>query len=171
MIHVTIFGAHEGQLEPSKRFFLTLFGGCDLVRPTIARQLLAQLQAEQAGRVDGPRPFFLTLFGGVEIKSPTLVEEFIDLREMISGGLLSMEDWDRFTAGLGQRGGTIASFTMFGGFGENELPKEDEEVDGLAVQRHLGNIPEAAGQVLQYGIGRHGTERTATLRRAILATA
>ena len=61
--------------------------------------------------------------------------------------------------------------TLFGGLDEGGLPSEEQEIDSLAVQRHLGNIPESASQVLQYGIGQGGSERTATLRRAILATA
>lgn len=171
MIHVTIFGGHDGRLQPNKRFYLTLFAGCDLVRPTIARQLLAQRQGQRDHRPTNNKAFFLTLFGGVDIKSPTLAEEFIDLREMISSGLLSMQDWDRSMAELGRDEDTIASFTMFGGLGECELPSEDEEIESLALQRHLGNISDSAGDVLRYGIGQHGGERTAIVRRAILANA
>lgn len=171
MIHVTMFAGHDGQLQPDKRFYLTMFGGCDLVRPTVARQLLHERQVAQSGRPPTHTPFFLTIFGGVDITYPTLAEEFLDLREMLNSRLLSMEDWDRSMAQLGRAGTSVASFTMFGGFGEFELPSENQEVDSLAVQQHLGNIPESAGSVLQYGIGQKGSERTATLRRAVLATA
>ena len=170
MIHVTIFGGHDGQLHPNKRAYLTLFGACEVKRPTVARQLLEQRQRSGNPRIDN-KPFFLTIFGAAGIKAPTLAEEFIDLREMISNGLLPREDWVRCLAELGQTEGALASFTIFGAFDECDLPEEDEEVDSLAVQRHLGNIPESAGQVLQYGIGQRGAERTATVRRAILATA
>ncbi len=170
MIHVTIFGSHEGQLQTEKRFYLTLFGACELKRPTVARLLLEQRQVPGNPRTDR-KPFFLTLFGAAGFKAPTLAEEFIDLREMISNGLLPREDWGRCLAELGQTEGAVASLTMFGGFDEWDLPSEDEEIDSLAVQRHLGNIPENAGQVLQYGIGQRGGERTATVRRAILAIA
>lgn len=170
MIHVTIFGGHSGRLQNDKWFYLTLFGGFELVRPTVARELLAQRQAERDHRPTRRKPFFLTIFGGGSINSPTLTEEFLDLREMISSGLLKMEDWERSMAQL-VRTDAVASFTIFGGFDECALPSEDAEVDSLAVQRHLGNIPESAAEVLQYGIGQHGTERTATVRRAFLASA
>ncbi len=170
MVHVTIFAGHDGRLQPDKRFYLTLFGGCDLVRPTVARQLLTHRQAEKDHRPTGGKPFFLTIFGGVDIKWPTLAAEFIDLREMLHGGLLAMEDWERSMAELARVDGAVASFTIFGGFDECKLPSEDEEVNSLAVQRHLGNIPESAGSVLQYGIGQSGAERTATVRRAVLAS-
>ena len=74
-------------------------------------------------------------------------------------------------ADLGRIDAGVASFTMFGGLGEYELPSEDEEVDSLATQRHLGNITESAGQILQYGIGHGGAERRATIQRAVHATA
>lgn len=170
MVHVTIFAGHDGRLQPDKRFYLTLFGGCDLVRPTVARQLLTRRQAEKDHRPTGGKPFFLTIFGGVDIKWPTLAAEFLDLNEMLHGGLLVMEDWERSMAELARVDGAVASFTIFGGFDECKLPSEDEEVNSLAVQRHLGNIPENVGSVLQYGIGQSGAERTATVRRAVLTS-
>lgn len=169
MIQVTIFGGHEGQLRYDKWFYLTLFGGCDLIRPTIARQLLARREGDRQAIAPAKKPFFLTLFGGVDIKSPTLAEEFIDLKEMLAGGLLTMGDWERAVANLGRDEWGVASFTMFGGFDETALPTEDEEIESLAAQRHLGNIPESAGQVLQFGIGQRGSERRATIHRAIQA--
>jgi hypothetical protein len=172
MIQATIFAGHDGRLRFDKWFYLTLFGGCDLFRPTMARRLLMQRQAQQQGRpIQQRKPFFLTIFGGVSIKSPTLAEEFIDFREMINSGMLTLEEWDRSLALLDQDDGGIASLTLFGGFDECELPSENEEVDSLAVQRHLGNISDSAGQALQYGIGQHGAERSATVRRAVLAPA
>jgi hypothetical protein len=169
MIQVTIFGGHDGQLRYDKYVYITLFGGCEMVRPTIARQLV---MARQPGGPDQPKrrkPFFLTIFGGSEIKSPTLAEEFIDLRELIATGMLQVGDWERALTDLARADTGVASFTLFGGFDERALPSEDEEVEGLALQRHLGNIPEPAGQILQFGIGQHGSERTATLRRALAA--
>ena len=171
MIQVTIFAGHEGRLRYDKWFYLTLFAGCDLVRPTVARQLLMRRHAEQEGRVAMRKPFFLTIFGGVDIKSPTLAEEFIDLREMVHGGALDMDDWERAMADLGRADAGIASFTIFGGFDECGLPRETEEIDSLAVQCHVGNISDSARQVLQLGIGQRDGERRAVVRRAILANA
>ncbi len=171
MIKVTIFSGHSGRLRADQSFYLTLFGGFELVRPTIARQLLAQRQADRDHRSSGRRPFFLTIFGSGSIKSPTLTEEFIDLHEMLRSNLMTMEDWERAIADLDRFDIGVASFTIFGGFEESKLPSEAEEIDSLAVQRHLGNISESAGQVLQCCIGQHGAERRATVRRAILASA
>ena len=173
MFQVTIFSGRSGELRMDNSFYLTLFGGFEFTRPTVARQILARRKAQQEGHLPGRpvRPFFLTIFGGGSIKSPTLAAEFIDLKETISGGLLDFGEWERAMGELGRNEPIFGSFTLFGGIDEGTLPSEEQEIDSLAVQRHLGNIPESAGQVLQYGIGQRGSERTATLRRAIQATA
>lgn len=189
MFQVTIFSGHQGEFRPDKWFYLTLFGSLDLVRPTIARQIIAerQLLRDQAAFQDKPlmsrmmeererprgaaKPFFLTLFGSVDIKCPTVAAEFVDCKEMIRSGLLTMEDWERAMADRGRSQPSVASFTVFGGFDECELPSENEEIDSLAVQRHLGIIPESAGKVLEFGIGHRGSERQATVHRALMATA
>lgn len=171
MFQVTLFGGHEGRLRNDKVFYLTMFGACELNRPTIARQLVDQQRGQESRRPPRPRPFFLTVFGAAEIKSPTLAEEFLDLREMINGGLLTMAAWERGLLELGRNDGAVASFTAFGAFDECGLPTEDEEIESLATHRHLGNVTASAGEVLQYGIGQKGAERTATIRRAVSALA
>jgi hypothetical protein len=171
MIQFCIMGGYEGCVRPERKVYVTLMGGCDLKRATVARQLLARRLQEREGQTRPPRQFFLTIMGGVQIKCPTLAEEFIDLREMMSSGTLSMDDWDRAIADMGRADVSIASFTLMGGFSESVLPSENEEIESLAVQRHLGTISDSAGQVLQFGVGQRDGERRATLRRAVLADA
>lgn len=171
MIQFCIMGGHEGLLRPDRKIYFTLMGGCELKRPTVARQILARRQNEAAGLPKAPKQFFITIMGGVDINCPTLAEEFIDLREMIQSRVLSMDDWDQAVADLTRGETSISSFTLMGGFSEYSLPSEDQEIESLAVQRHLGNISDRAGEVLQYGIGQRDSERRATLRRAVMAEA
>ena len=171
MIQFCIMSGYEGRIRPEPKIYVTFMGGCDLKRATVARQILTQRLHEREGKTRAPRQFFLTVMGGVDITCPTLAEEFIDLREMINSGALSMDDWDRAMSDLGRSDVSIASFTFMGGFAENELPSEEQEIESLAVQRHLGTISDSAGQVLQFGVGRRDAERRATLRQAILADA
>lgn len=171
MIQVCIMGGHEGVIRPEPKFYFTLMGACELKRQTVARQILAQREQQRAGVTKPPKQFFLTMMGAAEIKSPTLAEEFVDLREMIQSGALSLDDWDRAMADMSRTDVRIASFTLMGGFSEMVLPSEEEEIEGLAVQRHLGNIPDHAGEVLTFGIGRKDVERRATLRRAVATEA
>ena len=150
MFQICILGGHDGIIRPEEKFVLTLMGGCDFKRSTIGRQILAERQQRKEGR-PRPKQFFLTILGGVDIKVPTLAEEFLDLRQLLDSGEITMDDWDRATADLGRSDVTIGSFTLMGGFSECELPSEEEEVESLAVQRHLGNIPNSAGDLLTYG--------------------
>jgi hypothetical protein len=171
MFHITIMSGYEGVIRAERKVYFTLFGGADFRRATVARQLLAWRQPrEKEGGRTTPRQFFLTICGGVEIKVPTLAEEFLDLRQLIDSGSLSMSDWDRAMAELGTDV-SISSFTLMGGMEEGTLPSESEEIEALALQRHLGNISEPASQVLQFGIGQRDAERRATVRRAALVEA
>lgn len=189
MLQVTIFGGREGRLRNDGTIYLTLFGACELYRPTLARQLVTLRQSQASGSdwnahggsEGGPedwtgsrragrglkKPFFLTLFGSTEIKSPTLAEELADLQEMIRSGELTLVDWERSVAAIGMNDMSYSSFTMFGAFEECTLPSENEEVESLAVQCHVGNISDSARQVLQTGIGQRASERRAVLHRAL----
>lgn len=171
MIQLCMFSGHEGRWRPDQKLYFTMFGGCALTRPTVARQILADREWQADPRRSPQRTFFLTVFGGVVIRSPTLSEEFIDLRQILDSGALSLTDYERAIAVLGRSESSIYPLTVFGGFVECQLPSENVEVDSLALQRHVGNIPDSAGRVLQLGIGQRDAERRATVHRAVLATA
>ncbi len=171
MFQICMFGGYEGRLRANKRIFLTMFGACELHRPTRARELLAR-RAKSSGDPQRRRHAAITVFGATEIKAPTLAEEFIDLQEAIRSGALAQDELDRFAAGLSDEDtGTVFSLTLFGAFQEVSLPNEDEEVDGLALQQHLGNISDSAARVLQLGVGQSDAHRRAVVHQAIAANA
>lgn len=169
MIQVCILSSHHGQFRPDKKLFLTLLGSCELVRPTIARRILTY--RGEGGELIRPntRVLFLTLLGSTRLTAPTLAAEFLDLREMISGGTLSLDEFDILMVKMSRSNSSTASVTLLSSFADHELPSETEEINSLALQRHLGNIPEEAGHILQLGIGQPEVERHATVKRAILA--
>ncbi len=167
MVQVTIFSGHNGRVRPERKFYFTLFGGCTLIRPTVARQILAAREASKQAPHGAGQQFFLTVFGAVEIKCPTMAEEFVDLADMMRGGSLSMADWDKAMSTLGRTDFSPASFTLFGGFEEQVLPSEKEEVDSLAIHRHVGSISEDSGRVLALGIGQREVDRLSAVRRAL----
>ncbi len=174
MIQVCIMSGHEGRLRAEKKLYITLMGGTELNRPTLAKQILMQRQQEKdvrEGKPAGQRHFFLTIMGATEILLPTLAEEFIDMHETFRTGILAVEEWDRCVALLGKSDYGIASFTLMGGFSETTLPAEEKEIETLALHRHLGTIPETAGRILEFGIGQRDAERWATVRRAVLNSA
>lgn len=167
MIHLCLFGAHGGELSLDKRVYITIFGCCELKRPTIARQIIEMRQRSSTGK-PAPFRFFMTLFGSTEVKAPTLCEEYLDLQDGLRAGLLTLEEWDRAVAQVGVASSLrVSSFTLFGAFGSNELPSEDEELDRLALNNHLGHIPENAGRALMMAVGQDGSQRPAAVRQAI----
>lgn len=171
MLQFCIFGGYEGRLRPEKKVHVTVFGACELVRPTLARQILS---ARETGLSRRPTPqiTFVTIFGGTEIRCPTLAEEFVDLKELYQSGVLSNFDWDRLMSEVAANDNDgFLTFTLFGGFEEAALPSEDVEAEALALHRHLGNISDEAGRVLQLGVGQQMTQRRSVLRQAISASA
>ena len=149
-------------------------GGVGIVRvsgpdvPALARQLLAMRRENRAEARPG-RKVIITIFGGTDITSPPLAEEFIDLREAVRSGALDPNRWDDYMTELAHaEPKTIMSFTLFGGFDEANLPDEDEEVESLALQRHLGNVSEESGRVLEMGVGQGGAQRRAVIHQAVV---
>ncbi|MFQ5490312.1 MAG: hypothetical protein ACE5GE_06275 [Phycisphaerae bacterium] len=167
MLQICLCGAYEGQLPASKRLFFTMFGACELRRPSLARRLI-EAQGAEASKGRRPRCAVITVCGATEIKVPTLAEEFIDLQEAVRSGVLSMDSLEQYAGHLGSTDSdSVFSLTLFGAFEEANLPSEDEEVDGLAIQRHLGNISDSAASVLQMGVGQNDSHRRAILRQAV----
>jgi hypothetical protein len=168
MLQVSVFGSYEGRLRAEKKLYFTMFGGSDLMRPSLARRI-ERARRLRGGSQDRPhRCVVVTLFGATEIKSPTLAEEYLDLKAMMDAGLISLGGWDRDVSDVQAfEETTISGITLFGGFDEDSLPEEDTEVDALATHRHLGNISEAAGKILELGIGQTGGQRYAVLREAL----
>ncbi len=168
MWQLCVFGGYEGPFEADRRGYLTVFGGSELTRPTLARRFVqARQRANQPAR-SSPRCVVFTMFGGTDIKAPTLADEYLDLRSLLDAGTLSLDDWDRDLARVRTAAeGGVVSLTLFGGLDENALPDEETEIDALAMQRHLGNIPPGAGSVLEMGVGMAGAKREAIIHRAV----
>jgi hypothetical protein len=170
MLQLCLFGGHAGQMGPETKIYLTMFGGCGLRRPTLARQLLGLRQSVEAPPSIG-RKVIITAFGVTAVEWPTLAEEFIDLREATRSGALDINRWDRYMAELARwERASITSFTIFGGFDEADLPSEDDEVEALALQHHLGNINDESERVLEMGVGQSGSQRRAVVRQAVMVS-
>ena len=126
MLQFCMFGGYEGPLSAEKKCCFTIFGGCELNRPTLARQMLTALRVRE-GKVPAPKLIFVTIFGSTEIKCPTLAEEYLDMRESLASGAIRAQDWDRNMAELDRyQSSALLSLTLFGAFSESELPTEDQ---------------------------------------------
>ncbi|MEK6675278.1 MAG: hypothetical protein AABZ47_06435 [Planctomycetota bacterium] len=174
MIQVCVMGGHEGRLRPEKKVYFTLMGGLELTKPTIAKQILSKRSQQKSGpggNVQSEFHLFITIMGATEIRVPTMTEEFLDLRELVRGGVLSLEECERYLSEMHRADLAVSAFTLMGGFEESVLPSEESEIESLALQRHLGSISERAQQILQTGIGRRDAERWVAVRQAVQASA
>lgn len=195
MLHFTIFGASKVNLHGGGQFILTLFGGTEVRKQTLAKRLLQQkhllnssqspANADQVRNVDkvlsflqGNYPagrrgaekrrtaFLLTIFGVVEIKPPTIAEEFMDMRELVSSGLISNAEWDQLVGQLYQVDelDSISSFTLFAGMGEERLDDE-EELKKIHSAGELGLISKDEEIALRSVVGRDSQQVRMLLRQ------
>ena len=167
MVHFCIFGAHEGRLTTGRKLYVTVFGACELTRPTIAKQIV-EMRRQDSRSLTRKAQFFVTIFGGTDLKSPTLAEEYVDLQDALSAGLIKLEEWDVGIAQITANDSyAVGSLTLFGAFCAAELPSENEELDAMALSNYAGRVPTSAVNMLQLGVGQGGSNRSAIIRQAI----
>ncbi len=160
MIHFTIFGGTETTLGPNLRICLTLFGGTELRRPTVARQILTNKRQGRSESISGKFAFknrclVVTLFGATEVLCPTLAEEFLDLKSLLASEQITSTEWDRAVSRITEEesGVDFITLTLFGGFGL-EYPSRSSELERIDKQRELGLISQreqnALSELAQY---------------------
>lgn len=163
------FGSHDAHLADEGSLHLTIFGGANFRRPPAAHLIVA-LKRTVASGFERPPHFFLTLFGDTAISWPTLAEEYLAACEALDAGTLMLQDWDHTVAQPGVVGGFRAhALTLFGGFNASKAPSEEAELDALTLQRHAGQIPPPAVELLMLGIGQIGLQRLSAVRNALAA--
>ena len=165
MFQWCMFGGYEGRWGPEAKIYFTMFGGCELRWPTIAKQMVDIRHSDKFGG-SSPTHVFVTMFAGTEVTTPTLAQEYLDLRSALHSGQLTLDDWDRATiqiAGLRRSG----SFTLFGSFDGDSLPNEDDELEDLALNRHLGYLSNEVSELLMRAVGQRGPSRAAAVRQAV----
>jgi len=167
MVHFCVFGGYEAELSPGRKVYVTVFGGADLKRPPLA-SLVARYRQEAARLLLQRQCFFLTIFGGTSINWPTLAEEYVALMDGLRTSSLTLEEWDRGVVQVAGEGlPPTGSFTVFGSLNGDGVPPENKELDDLSLQRHMGQIPEAAVERLMLAIGQKGAPRLAAVRQAV----
>jgi hypothetical protein len=163
------FGSHDGQLSEEGSFHFTILGGANFRRPPAAHLIAGRRRTVSSG-FERPPHFFLTLFGDTAVSWPTLAEEYLAACEALDGGTLTLQDWDQTVGQPGVIGGLRAhALTLFGGFNGSKAPSEEDELDALTLQRHAGQIPPPAVELLMLGIGQIGVQRLSAVRNALAA--
>lgn len=139
----------------SRRIYLTLFAGMELHRPTLAKRLLERKYSPRAGRgwFGLSHDVILCAFGGVEIREPSLADEFVDLRVLLSAGLLTRDEWDeavyRLAAGDHE---DYVSFAIFGAI-EAQLASKEEERNRIEAHRQAGLLSEREADRIDAMVG------------------
>src|SRR5262249_10332061 len=162
MFHLTLFGGGAGELPVSDFISVTVFGGTELRRPTLARRLLHLKSMRQAAPSIWRRVFqidkniIVTLFGGTEILTPTVLEEYADLRRVLASGALTSDECRQLLNELARDGegqDLYSAVTLFGGCSV-ERPSEDEERKALQLGLRTGLITERERETLDGAVGR-----------------
>jgi hypothetical protein len=171
MFHITLFGGTEGVLPVSDFVSLTMFGGTELVQPTLAQRILRLRESRRQAPSVWRRIFQLdknvivTVFGATEIYAPTLMDEYADLKRVLSSGILSADEGRQLLAELADKGGAhdlFSAITLFGGC-SIEVPKAAEERKALEAGRQAGLIGDKEHAVLDRVIGRSESAIAAAL--------
>ncbi len=134
MFHLTLFSGTEGEMSPIGCTVLTVFGGAELRRPTLARQILTLRARPNAKRglwrwlSGSDENLVVTIFGGTVVHEPTLVEEYAALSALVRSGQVAREELamllDRF--GGDPRVTAYRSFTLFGACSSRRISAKHE---------------------------------------------
>lgn len=123
MFHLTLFSCTEGEMTPSGLTAVTLFGSCELRRPTLAREI--QHYRATQGRpkslwgwlVGSEENLVATLFGATEIIEPTVADEYAALTGLLQSRQVAREEIGSLLDMLESKSGgrsTYRSLTLFG---------------------------------------------------------
>ncbi len=155
MFHFTMFGGSEAQITTANMTAITIFGGADLKRPTLAQRVL-QLAAsedpesESSIRRPGPRSFAFTMFGGTDVKHPLLMEEYSAIHGLVATQLLRREEIQSMIAEILAQDAhyKVGSFTLFGGFSDKR-PNRKAQFRALREGEEAGLISVAHCEELE----------------------
>ncbi|MDX2200186.1 MAG: hypothetical protein SF069_14590 [Phycisphaerae bacterium] len=170
MFHLCAFGGNGGELPTGWQCYLTMFGASEITRPTLVKQILAQQASGDAGKQQKTHAVFLTVFGGVDVTVPTLATEFAELHAAVSSRAITLDHAERLAATATPTFST-SRITLFGGCDTENLPSEDDEIEGLAHLRSIGLLNERGERQLLMAIGQKGVQRLYAVCAALRAMA
>ncbi len=186
MVHFTMFGGSDVRLGEDRKVIITMFGSTDVCKATLAKRLLYEKQRLEQHKEQQSTPrsilervfgrestpsrhrnhIALTLFGGTDIIAPPLVDEFLDMRELVSRKLILPEEWNALLVRLDQEEGSdgISTFTLFGGLGESSR-SDAEEIQKNQSARQLGLINNDEERSLQAIVGKDARQIRTLIRQ------
>lgn len=148
MFHYTIFGGSHARMAPRAFWAVTVFGGTELTRPTLAQRVLDLEERDSEGpkrfwdRFSNPRDnFILTLFGATVVTEPTLMEEYSALRSLLATGALTGAEIQQrlFRIMTQEREQELTTLTLFAGFHDSR-PSRKKQLAALRDGEKAGLI-------------------------------
>ena len=161
MFHLTLFAGTEGEIPPVGFTALTVFGGAELRRPTLASQLLylknrrERKRSRWARLLGTDKNLVLTIFGATVLLAPTLVEEYSALAGLIRTGALTPEECLSLLDQNSLEGGESAicrTLTIFGGC-MTRRPSAAKERKALDTAAKTGSVTDRIRAALDDIIG------------------
>lgn len=159
-MNFTIFGVTETEISGSGFTSLTMFGGTELRRQTLAERIMNL--SKTAGRKPSAweklagtdRPTVITLFGITTIVSPTIIEEYSAVRNLLNSGAITKEECMAMVASIsnGNADKEITTVTLFGGCGF-ETVNEKKQRKALELAEKAGSITPTVKEELAQAIG------------------
>lgn len=149
MFHFTMFGDTQGEMPLSGLTALTLFGGSELTRPTLAQRLMhlrgAPPRQSRWRRLLGlERNLVVTLFGATIVRVPTVIEEFAALRALLDSGAVAAAECRDLLQRLGSSQSLdefCTCITLFGAATQRR-PTDKQERKALQNARASGMLSE-----------------------------
>lgn len=178
MFHVTLFAGTEGEIPPAGFTALTVFGGSELRRPTLASQLLylkhrnARAKRRWARLMGTDKNLILTLFGVTVLLAPTVIEEYTALSGLMRSGTLSHDECsallDRLAADDSEAS-ICRTLTLFGGC-VTRHPSAAKERKALEAASKTGAVSSAIRQALDEIVGAPPAAKVRALGHLVVAT-
>ncbi|MEM7204776.1 MAG: hypothetical protein AAF628_31255 [Planctomycetota bacterium] len=173
MFHVTLFAGTEGEIAPSGFTALTVFGGAELRRPTLATQLL-HLKGRRHKPLSRWQRWFgteqnlvITLFGGTVLFAPTMAEEYAALSSALRGGAIAADEAATLVdqlAAFGHERAVCRTLTLFGACVVRH-PSAGKERKALEAAVQVGAIEDKVRGGLEAFIGAPPEARLHALAR------
>ena len=175
-MNFNIFGISEAEITTSGFTSLTIFGGTELRRQTVAERIMRRRAG--GGRKPGlwerlvgrDRPLAITVCGITTIVSPTIIEEYSAVRSLLDSGTITVEECRALVGSLASPDSReeITMVTLFGGCGF-ETVSEKKQRKALDLAERSGAISSRTRGELEQAIGCPDRAATGIVARAAMA--
>lgn len=134
MFCITFMGGSEIRLQDQDNIIVTMWGGADVLLPTVAEKMTRIKKNEKdpdACPIER-RANVITFMGGTDWKKPTMAREIEEMLQLTSSGLISDDEMSHLWKRVIEEGDmdVFETITFMGGAGEHK-PTRKEEIKAM----------------------------------------